>query len=139
MSFGVSFANCSGWGDCPGAGSLRSVAPIGIGTGGYSFFFLTLGFFACCGGFSPLRSAKKSASGRIASRISSLEQPPLQHLYAPVFGSMLKLRPPHTGQVYLFFPLPGSSLSKWSRMSKEFALDLSESSGKSDAEFSPVG
>jgi hypothetical protein len=48
------------------------------------------------------------------------------------------LRPPHTGQVYLFLPLPGSSLSKWSRMSNEFALDLSESSGKSDAKLLPV-
>jgi hypothetical protein len=71
--------------------------------------------------------------------MSALEQSPLQHLYFPVFGATLKLRPPHTGQVYLFFPLAGSSLSKWSRMSNEFALDLSESSVKSDAKLPLVG
>src|SRR4028118_594763 len=108
-----------------------------MGAGGYSFF-LAFGFLAICGGRSPLRSAKNSASGRIASRMSAVEQSPLQHLYCPVFGATLKLRPSHTGQVYLFLPLPGCSLSKWSRMSNEFALDLSESSGKSDAKLPSV-
>jgi hypothetical protein len=106
--------------------------------GGYSFF-LAFGFLAIRAGRSPLHCARNSASGRIASRISALEQSPLQHLYCPVFGATLKLRPSHTGQVYLFFPLPGSSLSKWSRMSNEFALDLSESSVKSDAKLPSVG
>jgi hypothetical protein len=116
-------------GGFPGAGNLRSFAPIAIGAGGYSFF-LAFGFLACRAGRSPLHCARNSASGRIASRISTLEQFPLQHLYCPVFGATLKLRPSHTGQVYLFLPLPGSSLSRWSRMSKELVVVCCEATRK---------
>lgn len=87
----------------------------------------------------PCCSAKNSDSGLIASRIAALLQSPDQHLYLPVLGSTLRLCLPHTGQVYLFLSLPGSSLFKWSRMSKEPVLSWLEISKKSDAEFDPVG